>query len=313
MSGDFPKKYVEEFKAMIEKDPELSIGLAVIRILSEVITQSTSTTFMGIDQEMSQVRKAIQEEIPNLPLHFEGAARVFIAILSKTSENSQIDIKKWKTLFAKNSARQIENAEGALSAIPEAAKKFLQHGMTVMTLGFDINVANCLIHAAKSGSRFNIIVAQGSPTNKGIKLANRLTNASSNLHVTLIPDSSVGLMMNEADIVLIGTDVVLEDGSLLAPAGTYTMAALASIHKKPVYCVCESFKFMRKFILSKGDLQDKQRKLKFNPDNVDEAVECIAAEFDHTPPTFVSLLITEKGPMPPAAVTHELTRLLGIA
>ena len=310
MSKDFPQKYVEEFKSMISKDPELSIGLAVIRILSEVITQSTSTTFMGIDQEMLQVTSAIQNEIPNLPLHFQGAAKVFRAILSKASEGN---IKKWKTHFASNSARQLADAEGALSAIPEFAKKFLQHGMTVMTLGFDPIVENCLLYASKSGSRFNIVIAKGSPQNRGIKLANRLAAASSNLNISLIPDTSIGLMMNEIDIVLLGTDVVLEDGGLLAPVGTYAMAALASIHKKPVYCVCESFKFMRKFVLSKGDMQEIQRQLEFKPEGISDSVECKADEFDHTPPTFVSLLITEKGPMPPAAVTHELTRLLGVA
>ena len=310
MSKDFPQKYVDEFKAIIAKDPEFSIGLAVIRILSKVITQSTSTTFMGIDQEMLQVLNAIQSEVPNLPLHFQGAAKVFRAIFSKTSDSG---VTKWKSLFAANLQTQLADAESALSVIPDATKKFLQHGMTVMTLGYDSIVENCLVTAAKSGSGFNIVVAKGSPQNRGIKLANKLVDSSLNFHVTLIPDSAIGLWMNEVDIVLIGTDVVLEDGSLIAPVGTYTMAALASIHKKPVYCVCESFKFMRKFLLSKGDMQSIQRELEFKPEGVNQEVECIANEFDHTPPAFVSLLITEKGPMPPAAVTHELTRLLGVA
>ena len=310
MSSDFPQKYVDEFKSIIEKDPEFSIGIAVIRILSEVITQSTSTTFMGIDQEMLQVTSAIQNAVPNLPLHFQGAAKVFRAILSKTCENG---VSKWKTVFSANSAHQLKDAEAALKLIPQAARKFLQHGMTVMTFGYDPIVFSCLNAAAQSGCRFNIVVAEASPKNTGVKQANKLSNASPNLHVTLIPDALIGLYMNQVDIVLLGTDVVLEDGGLLAPAGTYTMAAMATIHKKPVYCVCESFKFMRKFILSSGDIQKVQRKYEFKPENVDQAIECSACEIDHTPPTFVTLLITEKGPMPPAAVTHELTKLLGIS
>jgi translation initiation factor eIF-2B subunit alpha len=310
MSTDFPQRYVNKFKAIIEKDPEFSIGIAVIRILSEVIMQSTSTTFMGIDQEMLQVTSAIQKEVQNLPLHFQGAAKVFRAILSKTCEDC---VTKWKTAFAANSARQLADAERALTLIPQAARKFLQHGMTVMTFGYDPIVFSCLDAAAQSGCRFNIVVAQGYPKNAGITHANKLTNASHNLKVTLIPDSSIGLCMNQADIVLIGTDVVLEDGGLLAPVGTYVMAALASLHKKPVYCICESFKFMRKYILSSSDIQKIQRQQEYKPENVESAIECSACEFDHTPPTYITLLITEKGPMPPAAVTHELTQLLGVS
>ena len=309
MSFDKTEKLVEEFKRKLDESPTTSVGLHVISILSEAIAQSDSNTFMGLEKDIYTLTDAIRKACPRLPLHFDSAVQVFCAGLSKASDSIKYD---WKSLFIAHASQVLNESEKVLNLIPDVSSDFLQHGMTILTRGFDSMVASSLTLAASDGRQFHVIVTEGRPLDDGSKMAAQLTHP--NLKVTIIPDASVAQWMNEIDALLLGTDIVSEDGGLLAPVGTFSMCALASIHKKPVYVVCETFKFMRRFFLNAGDIASVQRNVDYKACGVtDDEIECEAREFDFTPPRFVTLLLTEKGPMPPTAVTHELTKLLGVS
>jgi translation initiation factor eIF-2B subunit alpha len=265
---------------------------------------------MGVDQEISRLIDAIQKTCPDLPMHFRGAVQVFRAGMSKASRRNKES--EWKAIFVAHANQVLSDAEQVLNLIPAVSSDFLQHGLVILTNGFDPIVASVLQVAASDGRQFHVVVTEGRPRNDGVKLAAMLKHP--NLIFTVIPDAAVGLWMNEAHVVLVGTDLVLQDGGLLAPVGTYNLCVLAAAHKRPVYCVCETFKFMRKFVLSDSDMGQFQRKLPFEPlGGGGGEVRAEAREFDFTPPQFVTLLLTEKGPIPPSAVTHELAKLLGVA
>lgn len=303
------EKLVNDFQESI-KNPDTSVGIAIIRILTAAIIESSSTTVMGVDQEISQLLDAIQKACPAIPAHFRGAAQVFRAGMSKASEAKNAN---WKSLFVDHANQCLADAERILNLMPEVCQPFLQHGMTILTRGFDPMVASVLKHVAKHCGELHVIITEGRPHNDGVKLAEKLKDTR--LKVTVIPDSAVGLWMNKAQAVLVGTDLVLGDGGLLAPVGTYNLCALASISRRPVYCVCETFKFMRRYVLAQSDLVQYQRNVDYEPTGLQdgETVDVEASAFDVTPAKFITLLLTEKGPMPPTAVAHELSKLLGLS
>jgi translation initiation factor 2B subunit (eIF-2B alpha/beta/delta family) len=184
--------------------------------------------------------------------------------------------------------------------------------MTILTRGYDPMVRRVIDYVAREQRRLHLVISEGRPLNDGLQFAKSFHYPS--LTTTVIPDAAVGLWMDKVKAVLVGTDLILEDGGLLAPVGTYNICALASIHRKSVYCVCETYKFRRKFVLTPDDLSEFQRTVSYPTDETEETeVETArVGEFDFTPAKFVTLLLTEKGPMPPSAVTHELTKLLGV-
>jgi translation initiation factor eIF-2B subunit alpha len=297
---------VSEFASTLSSSPHGSVGIAVFRLLTTALIRSEATTFMGADQEISQIVDSIQRSYPTLPIHFRGAAQIFRAGMSTASRKSS-----WKTFFIERANLLLAKAEEVLTLIPRFCSQFLQHGMTILTRGFDPIVAMLIRGAASDGRKFHVVVTEGRPRDDGAKLAAAIQLP--NVELTVIPDSSIGVWMNEAHAVLVGTDLVLEDGGLLAPLGTYPLCMLASVHRCPVYCVCETFKFMRKFVLGANDLVQFQRKVKYVPQGEEAEGEEEASEFDYTPAKYVTLLLTEKGPMPPSAVTAELTILLGVS
>jgi translation initiation factor eIF-2B subunit alpha len=305
--ADLLDSLVTEFESILQDSPHNSVGIAAFRILTAAIARSEASTFMGVDQELSELVDALQNRYTDLPIHFRGAAQIFRAGMTNASATKK---GAWKAFFLEHANELLSNVEQVLNLIPRFCSEFLQHGMTILTHGFDPIVALLIEKAASDGRKFHVVVTEGRPRDDGVKLAETVKMA--NVEVTVIPDSAIGVWMNEADAVLVGTDLVLEDGGLLAPLGTYTLCVLASVHRCPVYCVCETFKFTRKFILSANDLVQFKKTVKYVPEGeepFEEQPEVSAV--DYTPAKFVTLLLTEKGPMPPSAVTAELTNLLG--
>ena len=104
---------------------------------------------------------------------------------------------------------------------------------------------------------------------------------------TVILDSAVGYVMGEVHCVMLGAEGVAESGGiinkvgisnylkysnqnkhkcsrayisiflLLLQIGTYTIALCAKMLNKPVYVMCESFKFVRLYPLNQQDLPDE--------------------------------------------------------
>jgi translation initiation factor eIF-2B subunit alpha len=85
---------------------------------------------------------------------------------------------------------------------------------------------------------------------------------------TVVLDSAVGYIMERVDLVLVGSEAVVESGvslartpwsiadpqALVSAVGTYQVALVAKAFQKPFYALAESYKFLRHFPLSQTDL-----------------------------------------------------------
>lgn len=72
--------------------------------------------------------------------------------------------------------------------------------------------------------------------------------------VTMVVDAAAAYAMEQADLVLLGTEVVTENGGLVSQVGTYQIAMVAKAAGKPCYAVAESYKFLRRLPLGQKDL-----------------------------------------------------------
>ncbi len=75
----------------------------------------------------------------------------------------------------------------------------------------------------------------------------------------LINDNEVGFYMHQMTCVVIGAEVILENGAILNRAGTSMISLIAHHARKPVYVFAESYKFLRKIYLSQGDIPQRFR------------------------------------------------------
>ena len=87
---------------------------------------------------------------------------------------------------------------------------------------------------------------------------------------------------------------------VISSIGSYGVAITADVHKKPVYVICESFKFMRSYPMKQMEVEQDH---KYTDGDKGHPIG------DLTPAKFVTLLITDLGALTPAAVGHHLIQV----
>jgi len=133
---------------------------------------------------------------------------------------------------------------------------------------------------------------------------------------TVVPDSAVGLLMDDVSTVWVGAYAVTEHGGLIHGTGTSQIATLAAAAEVPMYVLCETFKFCRLFPLSTKDLcqpsppaaqpSPAQKDSTASPQPRPKPLPYPLVEF--VPPSRITLVFTEEGIMPPSGVADEMFR-----
>lgn len=84
--------------------------------------------------------------------------------------------------------------------------------------------------------------------------------------------------------VLVGAEVVLDNGAILNRAGTYVVALTAHEAHRPFYVFAESYKYIKKTYLNQRDIPQINREGKYK-----------YISNDLTPPKFISYFCMDNG------------------
>ena len=110
--------------------------------------------------------------------------------------------------------------------------------LNVMLISYSTTIIKHLKENIKNDFTFYILESR--PLLEGRRTAEIL---SSNFETHLITDSAMGKFIKKVDIVLLGIDSVLRDGSIVNKIGSYPLACIAAANNKAVYSVGDSFKY----------------------------------------------------------------------
>jgi translation initiation factor eIF-2B subunit delta len=175
-------------------------------------------------------------------------------------------------------------AEGALPLIGE--------GGQIITLSYSSTVQHALLHAQRAGRRMEVICAETRPGFEGRETA--LMLASCGVPVTLVVDSAAAAAVEEAQLVLVGADMLSEKG-LLNRVGTFALAMAAKQAGVPFYTLCGSEKFMppgfHPFDLEDGPVDEVWS-------DAPQSVRVKNQVFDFTPLELITGIVTEQGVLP---------------
>jgi len=179
-------------------------------------------------------------------------------------------------------------AEGALALIGE--------GSTLVTLSYSSTVQHALLHAQRAGRRFSVICAESRPAWEGRETATQL--AAHGIPVTLLVDSAAVVAAAQADLVMVGADL-LSGAGLVNKIGTRALALAAQTENIPLYTLCSSEKF-----LPPGYPTPEQRSWPHEEIWADApyGVTMRNHYFDLTPLPMIAGIVTEQGILPAAAV-----------
>jgi translation initiation factor 2B subunit (eIF-2B alpha/beta/delta family)/8-oxo-dGTP pyrophosphatase MutT (NUDIX family) len=158
----------------------------------------------------------------------------------------------------------------------------------VLTHSHSSTVLRALELGMKGRRRFQVYATESYPGMEGKQLAKALVDVG--VPVKLVADSAVDSVMPDVDLVLVGADSVLADGSLLHKVGTRDIATAAHERGIPFYSVCETAKFS-------------------TADFLGEPVQT-SNLFDVTPSQYVSKYMTETGVVEPREVESRIGLML---
>jgi len=194
----------------------------------------------------------------------------------------------------------------AIDKIAEIGSKRVPKKGVVLTHCHSSLVERVLIHAHDSGKRFEVISTETRPRFQGHITAKNLSE--NGIPVTTIVDSAVMTYMNMVNLVLIGSDAILSDGSVVNKIGSYPVALAAKEADTPLYVCTETYKFDPKTLM--GDYEPiEQREPAEVWDSPPAGVQIKNPAFEIVPARYIHALITEEGVMSPHSV-FEVTRRL---
>src|SRR5207249_388914 len=136
------------------------------------------------------------------------------------------------------------SAEASERTARNAAEK-LTAGSVVFTASYSQSVRDACRLAAREGCLGRLLVTESADAkgySHGRLLAESL--ASTGVIADVIADAEAPNRVAEADVLWLGADTVLEDGSILNGAPSLAVAAAARAAGRPVRVICESAKLV---------------------------------------------------------------------
>ncbi len=262
------------------------LGRQAVELLSAVAEASEATTAQELFCDLLLVASRLRAAQPGMAIIRNLVGRLlYQADLKRTA----VSAAEFRTLIGSLAKELMEHTQAEAEDASRNAVALLPMDGHLLTHSYSNTVLRALELGVKGGRRLQVYVTESYPGMEGKQLAKDLVKFG--IPVKLVADSAVGSIIQDVDLVLVGADSVLTDGSLLHKAGTKSIAAAIHEREIPFYSVCETAKF------STADL-------------LREPVQPSETMFDTTPSKYVSKFITETGPVEPREVEGRIRFML---
>lgn len=291
-----------KFESILNKQEDVSTGIAAIMTLMEVLKHYNSITIQGLIEELKVAMEAMKDTNYSAAAITSGCELFRRFITLGTMDYHTFD--ECKEIMLKRGNLFLKKLKEAKGKVMKLGSQFIIDGSKILTHSRSRVVLHTLREAAKQNRYFEVFVTKSQPDDSGIRMCKDLKEL--NIPCTLILDSAIGYVMEEVDFVMVGAEAVVESGGIVNKIGSYTMAVCAKAMNKPFYVLAESFKFSRVFPLNQSDLPDEY---KYSPEMRKRDLSKEHPLVDYTPPALITLLFTDLGILTPSAVSDELIKL----
>ena len=208
------------------------------------------------------------------------------------------DVEEARHAVVSNADRFIENSEKAVEKIGEIGSRRIRKGDTVLT-HCNSQAALSIIKAAhKADKAIKVIATESRPRWQGRLTIGMLEDMG--IETELIVDSAVRSVMNDVDLVVVGADVITANGSLVNKIGTAQIALCAHEARTSFVVAAETYKFSPKTIMGElVTIEERDPKEVFPDISKFRHVKVRNPAFDVTPHSYIDVICTEVGAIPP--------------
>jgi translation initiation factor eIF-2B subunit delta len=153
-------------------------------------------------------------------------------------------------------------------------------------------------------------VLESRPLYEGRRTAEFFSNY---FQTNLITDSAMGKFIKEIDVMFVGIDSILQDGTIINKIGTYPLAVLASETNKEIYAVGDSFKYnLRSHFGQEILIEKKPPEEIYESKGDNDNLNVKNYYFDKTPSMYITGIISDLGIHSPLNFVEEVKSHLNI-
>jgi len=294
------------FEHLLKSEPDLATAVAAIKTLILVLEKCAASTLQELIKLLKEAIEQMKKEVDCSACSVKSGCELFLRFITLATalEEETFEAMRGKMLLkGKVFLDKMMEARGKIAS--KGAER-LPDGARILVHSRSRTVLATLKEAHKMKKRLFVYVTECASNDSGRVMKKDLDALG--IPCTLVLDSAVGYIIEQVDLVLFGAEGVVESGGICNKIGTYTIAICAKMLNKPVYVLCESFKFVRMYPLNQKDLKDE---FKYHASTLKkvEDLSSVHPLVDYTNPSLITLLFTDLGILTPSAVSDELIKL----
>lgn len=232
-------------------------------------------------------------------------------ILYLAGKNRHLSLHEFRGKMSCEIDRFISEQKKALETISEIGANLIEDGDVLLTHCNSDTVVEIFKKAWDEGKKIEVLCTESRPRYQGHLTAKALS--SYGIPTTLIVDSAVHIMLKtmHVDKVFVGADTVCANGDLINKIGTAEVALCAKEINVDFIVAAESIKFSPQSMMGAVvKIEERSASEVLEPGKI-RKVKVRNPAFDITDVSYISMIVTEYGVIPPQAVYHILKEKFG--
>ncbi len=279
------------------------IAREVMIALRQVVKDSNAKDIKALYEELDAAALAVMKVTPS----FAPPINALHWILGTIEEDIELStpLPAAKNNLLKTADVFLEKLATALNKVSEVGAELIKDGDTVMMFSMSSSTWKVLRKAKEQGKNFTVLVTEARPGNEGLWTVDEMHK--SGIPVEIGIDACLAEYVARSDVAFAGVDAVAADGSVFNKAGTYLVALACREYNVPFYFITDTLKFDTATLLGLPFRTDPiQYKEVLGDKKYDGGVKVSGKLFDVTPPKLITALVTELGPIHPAACVNVM-------
>jgi len=197
------------------------------------------------------------------------------------------------------------NSKKAKERIAKIGARMIKKNTTVFTHCHSSTVIGILREAWKSGKKFEVIHTESRPRYQGHITAKELTKIG--IPTTMVVDSAISTYIKDADMAIVGADVITAESSLINKIGTSYLALASKRVGIPFFSAAVLTKFDSETVFGKVE-EIEMRDPKEVWKNPPRKLKILNPAFDITPRDLIGSYITEEGLITPESISEVVSK-----
>ncbi len=214
-----------------------NVAIAAIKSVDNLANLTEAESKSKFVEEISRAREILFATRETEPL-MRNAVRWIISQVNRSGERR---VKELAGIVSSSSRQFLKDLEDSMEKIAEIGAKRIRHNSLILMHCHSSTVTHLLKRAMREGKTFEVICTETRPLFQGRTTAKEMLGLG--LETTMIVDSAARYFMNQADLVIVGSDAITSEGNVINKIGTSMIALAAHEARTPFYVVSELLKF----------------------------------------------------------------------